>query len=48
MYHPAGAMPLFGSRKIERLETAIKAFDIKLERYEWYEIYAASGQQQIR
>lgn len=48
MYHPAGAMPLFGSRKIERLETAIKAFDIKLERYEWYEIYAASGQKQIR
>ena len=23
-------------------------FNVKLEHYEWYEIYAASGQQQIR
>jgi predicted oxidoreductase len=26
----------------------VKAMDVKLEHYEWYEIYAASGQQQIR
>lgn len=48
MYHPVGAMPIVGSQKIERIEAAIKAFDVKLEHYEWYEIYAASGQQKIR
>lgn len=48
MYHPVQAMPIVGSQKIERIESAVKALDIKLEHYEWYEIYAASGQQQIR
>ena len=48
MYHPMGAMPLVGSQKITRLESAIKALDVKLEHYEWFEIYAASGQQNIR
>ena len=37
-----------GSRNVERIESAVKAMDVKLEHYEWYEIYAASGQQQIR
>ena len=32
----------------DRLDTAIKALDIRLEHYEWYEIYKASGQQAIR
>ena len=48
MYHPVGAMPLSGSNKLFRLEHAVKALDVKLEHYEWYEIYAASGQQAIR
>lgn len=48
MYHPVGAIPLVGSSKLERLDLAIKALDVKLEQYEWFEIYAASGQQQIR
>lgn len=48
MYHPVGAIPISGSNKISRLELAIKALDVKLEHYEWYEIYAASGQQVIR
>lgn len=48
MYHPVGAVPLSGSNKILRLENAIRALDVKLERYEWFEIYAASGQQIIR
>lgn len=47
-YHPVGAMPLVGSQKMDRLDLAIKALDVKLEHYEWFEIYAASGQQQIR
>ncbi|MDD3139852.1 MAG: aldo/keto reductase [Lachnospiraceae bacterium] len=48
MYHPVGAMPLVGSQKLSRLDLAIKALDIKLEQHEWFEIYSASGQQQIR
>ncbi len=48
MYHPMGAMPLIGSQKLSRLDFAIQALDVKLERYEWYEIYSASGQQEIR
>lgn len=48
MYHPVGAMPLVGSKNLSRLDKAIKALEVKLTQYEWYEIYAASGQQQIR
>lgn len=48
MYHPAGAVPLSGSNKLTRLDLAIRALDVKLEHYEWYEIYAASGQQVLR
>ncbi len=48
MYHPVGAIPLSGSQQLSRLDLAIKALDIKLEHYEWYEIYTASGQQILR
>ncbi|MGM9928744.1 MAG: aldo/keto reductase family oxidoreductase [Bacillus sp. (in: firmicutes)] len=48
MYHPVKAMPISGSRKLERLENAIKAFEVKLAHHEWYEIYIASGQQILR
>ena len=44
----AGAVPISGSNRLDRLDTAIKALDIRLEHYEWYEIYKASGQQAIR
>ncbi len=48
LYHPVGAMPLVGSSKLSRLDQAIQALDVKLEQYEWFELYSASGQQQIR
>ena len=48
MYHPVGAIPLSGSNKLHRLDLAIKALNVKLEHYEWYEIYTASGQQILR
>lgn len=48
MYHPVGAVPISGSGKLERLDSAIKALDVKLERSEWYELYVASGSQRIR
>ena len=48
LYHPVGATAISGSNKIARLEYAVKALDVQLERYEWYEIYTASGQQELR
>lgn len=48
LYHPVGAMPIVGSSKIERLDSALKALDVKLEHHEWYEIYIASQQQVLR
>ena len=48
MYHPVGAIPLVGSQKLDRLDLAIKALDVKLEQSEWFELYSASGQQVIR
>ena len=48
MYHPVGAVPLSGSNKTERLDLALRALDVKLKHYEWYEIYTASGQQILR
>lgn len=48
MYHPVGAMPLVGSSKLDRLDLAIQALDVKLEHNEWYQIYVASGQQVLR
>ncbi len=47
-YHPVGAMVLSGSQKLERLDLAIQALDVKLLHHEWYEIYTASGQQVLR
>lgn len=48
MYHPVGALPISGSNKLSRLDLAIQALDVKLERWEWYEIYTASGQRILR
>ena len=48
LYHPVGALPISGSSKLERLDLAVKALDVKLERWEWYEIYTASGQKVLR
>jgi len=48
MYHPVGAAPISGSNKLERLDLALKALDVKLEHHEWYEIYTASGTQVLR
>ncbi len=46
--HPVGCMPIVGSSKVERLQEAIDALDLKLELRDWYHIYTASGQQILR
>ncbi|MDD6395302.1 MAG: aldo/keto reductase [Firmicutes bacterium] len=48
LYHPVKGMPISGSGKVERLNEAVNALDVKLKHYEWYEIYLASGQQILR
>lgn len=48
LYHPAGAAVLSGSKSLQRLDLAVRALEVKLARYEWYEIYTASGQQILR
>jgi aryl-alcohol dehydrogenase-like predicted oxidoreductase len=42
LVHPAGAIPILGTRRPERIEGALRAFDVKLSRRDWYEILAAS------
>ena len=46
--HPVGAMPLVGSSKPDRLDEALEALNLTLDREDWYRIYTASGQQVIR
>lgn len=46
--HPVGAIPLVGSSRLDRLQQAVEALDLQLEREDWYRIYTASGQQKIR
>ena len=48
LYHPVKAMPIVGSSKLSRLDSAIKALEVKLERWEWYEIYTASAGTRLR
>ncbi len=45
MMHPCKPLPIVGSRHTDRLRNAIDALDLKLERCEWFEIYAAAGRQ---
>ncbi len=42
MAHPAQALPVIGTNKIERIEAAVEAADIKLEREDWYALWTAA------
>jgi predicted oxidoreductase len=48
LYHPVKALPISGSNKLERLDMAIRALQVKLEHWEWYKLYTTSGQQVLR
>ena len=48
MYHPVKAMPISGSKELFRLDEAIAALDIKMEHWEWYKIFVASGEMVLR
>ena len=40
--HPAGIIPVLGTSKIERLTAAIANSGLRLEREEWFMLWAAS------
>lgn len=42
MNHPSGILPVTGTTKLSRVQSAIDAKDIRFSRQEWYELYQAS------
>lgn len=45
--HPAKIMPIVGSGKIERIQSAVAALSLSLTREQWYEIWVASRGKQV-
>lgn len=46
--HPVRMMPICGSGKIERVKNAVQALDVELKHEDWYKIYVASKDQELR
>lgn len=42
LVHPAGAIPIVGSQRPERLRESLRAFDVRLSRQDWYDLVAAA------
>ena len=40
--HPSGMVPVIGTKKLDRIDTAAKSADIKLERQDWYALWQAA------
>lgn len=45
--HPAGILPVAGTTKISRLQSALKAVEINIEREEWFMLWSASTGQEV-
>lgn len=45
--HPAGIIPVLGSTKIERIQSAFASTNIKLTHEEWYELWQASTGEEV-
>jgi predicted oxidoreductase len=45
--HPASPLPILGTNKIERIQSAVKSSDIKLDREDWYALWEAAQGRQI-
>ncbi len=45
--HPARLLPVLGTSKIERIESALEASDIDLTHEEWYELWQASTGEEV-
>lgn len=40
--HPSGMIPVIGTNKLDRIDTAAKSASIKLERQDWYALWQAA------
>src|SRR5690606_25900368 len=38
LVHPAGAIPIIGTQRPERIRECLRAFDVRLTRRDWYEL----------
>ena len=45
--HPAKPLPILGTNKVERIESAAKATEITLEREDWYALWEAAQGRKI-
>jgi predicted oxidoreductase len=43
LQHPAQIIPVIGTQNLNRIKAAIKAFDVKLNLEQWFQIYTATG-----
>lgn len=48
LHHPARALPVCGSNRLDRLDEALTGLEVKLDHGDWYRIYTASGQKVLR
>lgn len=46
--HPLKCLPLVGSGKIEWVKDAVNALEIDMDHWDWFRLYAASGEMEIR
>jgi aryl-alcohol dehydrogenase-like predicted oxidoreductase len=42
LVHPAGAIPILGTQRAERIREGLRAFEVRLSRADWYAIVAAA------
>ena len=42
MAHPASALPIIGTNKLERIQACVRAAEIQLEREDWYSLWVAA------
>lgn len=47
LQHPSGIIPVLGTSKIERISSAKKALNVKLDREDWYRLWQASTGEKI-
>lgn len=47
MRHPARVTPVLGSGKIERIEAAVRAADLRLDHQQWFSIWEASAGHEV-
>ena len=42
LHHPSGIVPILGTARIERVQSAVKALDVRMTDEEWFELWSAA------